>query len=94
MRVVYTEPALEDLEEIGAFLKAHYPSLLSAVRENIQRLVSRLAMWPESAPVVSERPKVRVAFVQRYPYKVFYLVTASDVQILHVHHSSRKLWMP
>ncbi len=51
---------------------------------------ARIGRWPESAPRVADRPGVRVVTMTRYPYKVFYLVTAEAVTILHIHHAARR----
>jgi plasmid stabilization system protein ParE len=34
---------------------------------------------------------VRAVPLGRYPYVIFYRVTANAVEILHVHHTARKL---
>ena len=45
-------------------------------------------VWTETR--VIERPGVRVAPLVRYPYNVFYRVIADAVEILHIHHTSRR----
>jgi toxin ParE1/3/4 len=89
MRVVYTDPARTDLEEIRTFLTAHYPLLLPTLERRIRHVTRRISMWPESSPVVSGRHGVRVASLSRFPYKIFYHVISTRIEILHVHHSAR-----
>jgi len=36
-----------------------------------------------------QRPGVRVAFVLRYRYKIFYRVTTDAIRIVHIRHTSR-----
>ena len=89
MRVVFTEPALEDLDEIRAYLAAHYPHVSSSVERRLRLVLARVGKWPESAQKVVERPGVRMVPLVRYPYKIFYRIGADAVEILHVYHSAR-----
>ena len=92
MKVVYTAGALRDLEEIGDWLSDHYPTIASAVERRIHNVIARIAQWPQSARRSAKYPGVRVVPVGRYPYRIFYKVTADTVEILHIHHSARQPW--
>jgi len=87
MKVVFTEPALDDLDEIRRYLQSHYPSIVTSVEKRLRIVVARVSQWPERAPSVVERPGVRVALLVRYPYKIFYRITDEVVEILHIHHT-------
>lgn len=90
MKVVFTAAALADLRSIAAYLAANYPAAAVAVDRRLRLVITRIARWPESSQRVIERPGVRVAPLVRYPYNVFYRVTADAVEILHIHHTSRR----
>lgn len=92
MKVIYTAAAQSDLREIGEWLAAHYPGLAPRVERRIRDVVAHIARWPESAPRATGREGVRVVPLGRYPYKVFYRLTADTVEILHIHHASRQPW--
>jgi plasmid stabilization system protein ParE len=92
VKVVYTEPALRDLDEITAWLKRHYPGLGRAVERRLEIVVGHLALWPESMRRSADRPNVRVAPLGRYPYKIFYRVDDDTIEILHIHHTAREPW--
>jgi plasmid stabilization system protein ParE len=92
MKVVYTDEALRDIDEIAAWLKAHYPGLGAAVERRIRLVVAHLARWPESMRRSQHRPGVRVAPLGRYPYRIFYRVREGAVEILHIHHATREPW--
>jgi len=92
VRVVYTDPALADLEEITAWLKEHYPGLGRAVERRLGIVVDHIARWPESMRRSKRRPDVRVAPLGRYPYKIFYRVSNDIIEILHIHHTAREPW--
>lgn len=90
MRVVYTDPAIRDLEDILDFIAAEFPMALEPFTQRLRLIEARIGRWPESAPRVTQRPGVRVATIPRYPYKVFYRVTAEAVEVLHIHHAARR----
>lgn len=92
MKVVYTDPALRDLDEITVWLKRHYPGLGRAVERRLRIVVAHIARWPESMRSSKRRPDVRVAPLGRYPYKIFYRVHADTIEILHIHHAAREPW--
>jgi toxin ParE1/3/4 len=92
VKVVYTDTALRDLDEIADWLTQHYPGLGRVVERRLKIVVSHIARWPESMRLSRGRQDVRVAPLGRYPYKIFYRVTSDAVEILHVHHSARQPW--
>lgn len=90
MKIVFTEPALSDIEDIRAYLAVHYPHVAPSVERRLRIVLTRIARWPESAPPVAERPGVRVVSLVRYPYKVFYHVKKQRIEILHIYHAARE----
>jgi toxin ParE1/3/4 len=92
MRIVYTPAALRDLDQIAEWLTLHYPTIAPAVEGRIRAVVARIGHWPESARRSAKRAGVRVVPVGRYPYRIFYRVTADAVEILHIHHAAREPW--
>jgi plasmid stabilization system protein ParE len=90
MKVVYTDEAIHDLDAIADWLTLHYPAVAPAVERRIQSVVSHIARWPESARRTASRPDVRMMPLGRYPYLIFYRVTADTVEILHIHHAARQ----
>jgi len=90
MRVVFTDAALADLDDILSFLAINYPALTTPVEGRIRAVVARLAKWPESARIVEQRPGVRVVPLVRYPYKIFYRIVDGTIEILHIQHTSRQ----
>ena len=90
MKVVFTEAALADLDDIASYLAANYPSAAPAVERRLRLAITRIARWPQSAQQVENRPDVRVVPLVRYPYRIFYRVTPEAVEILHIHHTARR----
>jgi toxin ParE1/3/4 len=89
MKVIYTDEALENLDEILAYISANYPTVYDAFQSRVRSVVERIGAWPDSAQEVAERPGVRVMPLIRYPYKVFYRTTTEAVEILYIHHAAR-----
>ena len=89
MKVVYTDEALRDLDEILDYIASHYPTISASFEMRLRTVVARIGEFPESAQQVEERPGVRVVPLIRYPYKVFYRVASQAVEILYIHHASR-----
>ena len=89
MKVVYTEEALRDLDEILRFIAANYPAVSAAFEMRLSAVTERIGRWPASAQEVEQRAGVRSVPLIRYPYKIFYRVTGTAVEILHIHHAVR-----
>ncbi len=90
MKVVYSEDALRDLDEILTFIGANYPSVLTPFLRRLRIIERRIGQWPESAQEVEQRPGIRAVPFIRYPYKLFYRVSPEAIEILHIHHASRQ----
>jgi|GEM_PF-2569011 len=69
MKVVYTDQALRDLDEILTFITSNYPAISSAFEKRLVLVTERIGRRPESAQEVEQRAGVRVAPLIRYPYK-------------------------
>jgi toxin ParE1/3/4 len=59
------------------------------VAASIRDAVAQLGDQPHSG-YRTDNPEVRVTFVVRYPYKIFYRVHDDVVEILHIRHTSRR----
>jgi plasmid stabilization system protein ParE len=90
MKVVYTEDALRDLDEILEFIGANYPTVTAPFLGRLRTIEGRIGQWPESAPEVEQRPGIRTVPFIRYPYRLFYRVTSEAVEILHIRHAARQ----
>jgi toxin ParE1/3/4 len=66
MRVVFTEDALRDLDEILRYISANYPGVYSPFEKRLRTIVTRIGNWPESAQEVFQRPNIRSVPFIRY----------------------------
>jgi toxin ParE1/3/4 len=92
MKVVFTEDALSDLDAIIDWLVDHYPQVKPDFDRRLRIALARIGHWPESAQHAARRAGVRVMTLSPYPYRVFYRVSETAVEILHVHHAAREPW--
>jgi toxin ParE1/3/4 len=91
MRVRYTPEAFSDRESILEYLRERSPGGARKVAAIIREAVAQLGEQPHSG-YRTDNPEVRVMFVVRYPYKIFYRVRDDVVEILHIRHTSRRAW--
>jgi toxin ParE1/3/4 len=91
MRVRYTSEAFADRERIFEYLRERSPSGARNVMASIRDAVKLLQDQPNSGYKTND-PDVRVKFVIRYPYKIFYRVRDDVVEIAHIRHTSRRPW--
>jgi plasmid stabilization system protein ParE len=87
VKVVFTDEALRDLDQIFEFNQAHYPASADAFQRRLRAIEQRITRWPESAPEVKQRPGIRVAFLTPYPFKLY---VADTIEVLHVAHAARR----
>jgi len=90
MKVVYTDEALRDLDEILTFIASNYPVISASFERRLRAVMARIGRWPESAQEVEQRPGVRMVPLIRYRYRIFYQVGTAAVEILHIHHAARQ----
>jgi toxin ParE1/3/4 len=91
MKLIWSDPALADLDEILAFTQKHYPHVVIALKDRIRVVLSRVRKRPRSAQALLGQPSIRVLPLLRYPYRIYYRIDGDLLYILHVHHTSRKM---
>jgi toxin ParE1/3/4 len=92
MRVRYTPGAFADREQIFRYLHERSPSGARNVMATIRAAIMQLGDHPYSGYPAGD-PSIRVKFIGRYPYKVFYRVRDGIVEILHIRHTARRPWV-
>jgi toxin ParE1/3/4 len=89
MKVRYTVRARNDLDEIFTDLDQHNSTVPQAVKDLIERRISRLGRFPLMAPATDE-PGIFELSIVRYPYKVYYeLMGDEEVWIIHIRDTRR-----
>jgi addiction module RelE/StbE family toxin len=88
MKLRFTQRALNQVDEIKAYIARDNPRAADAVVRRISAVADLVALHPAMG-----RPtgfgEVRVFRASPYPYLVFYAVMAGEVVILRVRHAAR-----
>jgi plasmid stabilization system protein ParE len=89
MRVVLTEPALQDLDEIARYQDQHFVASMPSFEARFRAFLERIRLFPNSAQGVEGQPGVRAAVLTPFPYRLFYSVVDDRIEVLHVYHTAR-----
>jgi len=91
MRVRYTPRAFADREEIFDYLVQRSPVGARNVMTSIRDALVELTEHPHSG-YRADDADLRVKFLSRYPYKIFYRARNEIVEIIHIRHTARRPW--
>lgn len=91
--VVWSDPALADLEAIADYIALENPAAASALVQRIVDHVEQLAEHPESGRRVPEMRRSRYRQLVQAPCRVFYRYDGQRVFIVHVMRTERLLRM-
>ena len=90
-RLIWTEPALSDLNEIAEYIALENPVAARALVRRVFSVVERLERHPTSGKVPEELEGGRYREVVFGPCRVFYRHSRGQVLILYVMRSEREL---
>jgi len=88
VRLRYTEPALEDLQEVLAYIADRAPQAALRVQARLRSLIELLPDHPSIGVRTSDKA-IRCITATPYPYLVFYEVTPTEVIIHAIRHGAR-----
>ena len=90
-RLIWTEPALLDLDEIAEYIALDNPLAASRYVQKVFDRVARLEVHPNSGKHPPELPRAPYREVVVPPCRIFYRIEKSTIYILHVMRSERLL---
>ena len=90
-QIKWTEPALEDLNEIAEYIALDKPSAAKKLVANVFESVKRLKEFPLSGKVPEELEDSRYREVIVGPCRIFYRLESDLVYILYVMRGERAL---
>jgi plasmid stabilization system protein ParE len=90
MKVRFSKLALTELDTILVGIRADNPPAAARFEERVQRVVERIAQFPESAQELVQRPGVRRVPLVRYPHQIYYALINGEVMILRIIHGARR----
>jgi len=76
--------AVKELEKAIGWYREKSPHLGEQFAEAFESTIDRIGQFPDAFPIY--RKSARQALVPRFPYGVFYVHKASNIQILAVFH--------
>ena len=89
--LIWTEPALADLDAIADYIALDDPSAARRLVERVFRHVEQLAQHPESGSCPPELRPSRYRQIVEPPCRVFYRQDGPRVLILHVMRGEMRL---
>ncbi len=89
--VIWTEPALDQLEEIANYIALDKPLAASQLVTRIFKAIDRLVLFPDSGREPPELPDSIYREVLCNPCRIFYRHEAGKVFILHVMRDESQL---
>lgn len=89
--IVWSEPALSDLDAIADYIALENPAAASELVKRVLGHVEQLADHPESGSRPQELKRSRYRQVVEPPCRVFYRFDGERVLVLHVMRSERLL---
>ncbi|NOQ69720.1 MAG: type II toxin-antitoxin system RelE/ParE family toxin [Gammaproteobacteria bacterium] len=90
-QIIWTEPALLDLNEIAEYIALDKPGAASHLVQKVFSKTERLEQFPESGRKPPELKKSRYKEIIVDPCRIFYRIEKEKVYILNVMRSERKL---
>lgn len=87
--IVWTEPALNDLDAIADYIALENPAAASALVRRVFEHIEQLAAHPESGSRPAELKKSRYRQIVAPPCRVFYRHEGTRVFVLYVMRSER-----
>jgi len=90
-QIIWTEPALLDLNEIAEYIALDKPVAASLLVQKVFSKTERLEEFPESGRNPAELKKSRYKEIIVGPCRIFYRIEKDKVYILYVMRSERKL---
>ncbi len=90
-RLIWTEPALLDLDEIAEYIALDDPMAASRYVQKVFDRVELLEAYPKSGKRPAELPRTSYREVVVAPCRIFYRVEKDAVYILYVMRSERLL---
>ena len=90
-RVRWSNQALADLEAIGDFIARDAPSIAQVLVERVFAAVKRLEAFPRSGRMVPEIGQEDIREMIFGSYRIVYVVSEEEVNMLTVFHATRLL---
>ncbi|MCV6610163.1 MAG: type II toxin-antitoxin system RelE/ParE family toxin [Amphritea sp.] len=89
--IVWTEPALNNLEELAEYIAISNPKAAKRLVANVFEKIQRLTLFPESGRIPEEINTFNYREIVVNPCRIFYKYEGDSVYILHIIRQERDL---
>jgi len=83
-RLIWSEPALADLETIADYIALDKPDAAARIVQQVFARVERLIQFPKSGGRVPELPDLPYRQLVVPPYRIFYRMEGRDILIVFI----------
>ena len=90
-RLIWTEPALEDLGQIADYIALDNPAAAERLVRKVFTKAELLQNFPEMCPVPHDLPDSRYRHLVVGPLRIFYRIEGDSVFLVYVMRSERLL---
>ena len=90
LKVIWTDPAIEDLQQIRNDIAEDNPSAAVSFGMELFRSTRHLGSFPRSCRVFQETEEGPVRELLYRGYRIFYQEYDGVIEILHLRHGSRR----
>jgi len=88
-KVIFRQPAVEDVVEAAAWYEAHAPGLGHDLIDEILRATERAKADPELFRIVYRNGNIRRVLTNRFPYRIFFSIVDETLYVHAVLHGAR-----
>lgn len=90
-QVIWTEPALDDLDDLAGFIAMDNPAAASRLVQKVLENASRLERFPHSGKKPRELPETPYREIVVAPCRIFYRFDGDTVFIVHAMREEQQL---
>jgi len=90
-RLIWTEPALQDLEQIADYIALDNPSAAKRLVKKVFKQTSLLESFPEMCPHPHDLPNTAYRHLVINPLRIFYRIQDESIFIIYVMRHERPL---
>ena len=90
-RIVWADPAGEDLESAAEYISRDSPSYAAAFVQEVRAAVESLSDLADRGQIVPEFRDSTIRELLVRPYRIVYQVAPDEVRVIAVVHGSRRL---
>ncbi|WP_417681353.1 type II toxin-antitoxin system RelE/ParE family toxin [Pseudidiomarina aquimaris] len=91
VEIIWTEPALDELDAIAAYIAVDNPKVAQAVVETVLSATEVLSRYPDSGRRPPELPQGRYREIVVPPCRIFYRIENDKLYLVHVQRDAQQL---